>query len=147
MALKWLFRCLSSNNTIRQNIVCASWLMRSEISARPPCYPKFVMEMKKHEATFGFCQPNQVREIRALNDLIKFIPILCVGRQPSNWFCRHRTLNIMHNKQWVWCVALAFNYFWLLLNRNTATKIISQDIFLNLFCFPIKYTFREKIMD
>ncbi len=50
----------------------------------------------------------------------------------------------MHNKQRVWCVALACNYFWLQLNRNIATQIISQDIFLNLFSIPIKYTGGEK---
>ncbi len=49
-----------------------------------------------------------------------------------------------YNKQRVWCVALACNYFWLQLNRNIATQIISQDIFLNLFSIPIKYTGGEK---
>lgn len=53
--------------------------MRSKTQMTETPGTELVMEIKKHEVPFDFCKANQVKEMRALNILIKFIPIVRVG--------------------------------------------------------------------
>lgn len=53
--------------------------MRSQPQMTETPATELVVEIKKHEVPVDFCQANQVEELRALNILIKFIPIVRVG--------------------------------------------------------------------